>query len=774
MDPELKAILDQLAGAAGPAADAVERLGHSMETGLPDWERANNGVKLFGKRVTDGTKKTRENLEKLSTGFKSATSSIKGGLKSLGSESESGAKSIKNITDSVGDAVKGFTSQFGFIGGAIGGVATALTGMAGVALGFIDELAATNRKLAETGILLGDTLGQGSGIDEFDAIIRSTGLSAQILTKTIEQSGTSLRLFGGGASTALRTVTQGFKNLKEANNKQLDSLYKLGYTAEDVMAGMVDLGAAAHLAGRNLSLDELTEGATKYLTMQRELTKLTGTQVKDAKANAEAMKSDVAYRRMLQEAGAKNAGVLEQILANTNESLKPLVKTLVSGGQVTNQQMALIQQALGPEFVNEIRGIGEKVRSGVEIDPKAVVDEYKAGMKAALDNANEYIQQYSAAELQTYQNAGGPFGEFLNSFGPILNDLNGFGEALKTPQDNAAAVATGMGKIASTLPDVERASIALRSALYTVGSTLTATFAPLIGGLAGMIDGGASALQRGMETYTKGLNEAGIIAQEQVGRANSKFADENERQAAYAKKLGDTMAEFGKGSNLFEGLFKNLGDTISSAISIGFSEAIKEINPFASSKRETREFGESKEFKDIQDKIKSLEAGTQLDRVLSWDELSKLQSYLSQIDPEAAAKKLEDLGVANAEVKELFGLLKSEHLTKVTAPTSAATPNLPKHAFGEIMDPKPGGHVVRVAEAGDPEIIAPAKRGPGGKLGLEVTGTMLDNSQLLKSLVEINKNQASLIAGMNSKIENMNSSMEKLVYEQRQANRLAV
>jgi hypothetical protein len=89
----------------------------------------------------------------------------------------------------------------------------------------------------------------------------------------------------------------------------------------------------------------------------------------------------------------------------------------------------------------------------------------------------------------------------------------------------------------------------------------------------------------------------------------------------------------------------------------------------------------------------------------------------------------------------------------------------PKKALGGIFNYKPGGELVTVAEAG-PELVAPAKRTREGKLGLEVSGAHLDNSQLLRSLVEISKGQADLMASLNGKFD-------KLVSEQRQANRLS-
>ena len=110
-----------------------------------------------------------------------------------------------------------------------------------------------------------------------------------------------------------------------------------------------------------------------------------------------------------------------------------------------------------------------------------------------------------------------------------------------------------------------------------------------------------------------------------------------------------------------------------------------------------------------------------------------------------------------------------------TMPGVQLDPNsINNFALGGMFEPKQGGHIIRVAEALSPEIVAPAKRTSDGKLGLEVSGVMLDNSRLLQNLLKVNEGQAALMAGLNSKIDGMNSTFEKLVYEQRQANRLAV
>jgi hypothetical protein len=99
---------------------------------------------------------------------------------------------------------------------------------------------------------------------------------------------------------------------------------------------------------------------------------------------------------------------------------------------------------------------------------------------------------------------------------------------------------------------------------------------------------------------------------------------------------------------------------------------------------------------------------------------------------------------------------------------------LPGNAKGSIVPKNPPvGVVKRMGEVGD-EAIMPLARASGGDLGVKVTGQLIDGSVLMKSLLDVNKNQASMIASLNSQMANMNSNFEKLVQEQRQANRLAV
>jgi hypothetical protein len=102
--------------------------------------------------------------------------------------------------------VSSVAEKIPLFGGAISAVTTTLTGLVGVALGFADKLADTNRSLYETGVVLEDLGVQtGGGIDEFVQIAGELGISGGTITKAMELAGESFaKMGGGGAGGSMR------------------------------------------------------------------------------------------------------------------------------------------------------------------------------------------------------------------------------------------------------------------------------------------------------------------------------------------------------------------------------------------------------------------------------------------------------------------------------------------------------------------------------------------------------------------------------------------
>lgn len=778
---EIEEILRRLqssTGAAGSALDGFRDVIIQVRNSTDETDGLFDDLNVNLGRSNRGMKDSSDKLNKFKTGLDQAKSGLASSFQNISDESGTGAKALKGFVDGIGSAVSGLASSLpGMFGSVLGGLATAITGAISAAMGFVTQLSETNKTVAEAGLLFGDTLGSGSGIDELNRMAISASLPMSALTEVVKSSNDSLRLMAGGSTSGLRAVTAGFAKLKSANEGQLDGLYKLGYTTEEIIGGMADYGAAAKMAGKNLSTEELAEGTEKYLRAQRELTKLTGVEAKDAKAKAEALKSDIAYRRMLQEVGGDNAQTLEKMLSNVNESYQPLVKTLLTGGQITDQNMALLQQALGPEFVDTIRSIGEQARSGVTLDPQVVNDQFASALKKAGDNMDAYMQQYSAATLQTIMNKGGPFAGFLEMLGPIYKDITASREAAGNTTDNANAVANGAGQIARALPEVEKAALQLRSIMYTIGAGLMSLMAPAVEGLAKFTDEKGGQLQSAMGGFTNTINEVQNILAKPIDPLGERggFKTEQERTDALNKALGSMsgLLDTSGGGGLYQSLFSGLTGILTKFTDdfmFKFDKLLGETVPFYTSADE--------ELRDILEETKDIASGKTISGEAVYSETptigagefdvsgGSVQTNAAETDLYSRLSKLND-----AELAAVGFTRDGNKFKKIPSPSDAVPK--PKNAMGGLYDYKPGGKIVTIAEAG-PEAIMPAKRGADGRLGLEVSGVMLDNSRLLQSLAESSKNQTNVMAAVNNKMSEMVSSMEKFARAQEQANRLAV
>lgn len=778
---DIEEILQRLqssTGAAGSALDGFRDVVIQVRTSTDEADGLFDDLNVNLGRSNRGMKDSADKLNKFRTGLDQAKSGLASSFQNISDESGTGAKALKGFVDGIGSAVSGLAGALpGMFGNVLGGLATAITGAISAAMGFVSQLSETNKTVAEAGLLFGDTLGSGSGIDELNRMAISASLPMSALTEVVKSSNDSLRLLAGGPASGLRAVTAGFAKLKSANEGQLDGLYRLGYTTEEIISGMADYGAAAKMAGKNLSTDELAEGTEKYLKAQRELTKLTGVEAKDAKAKAEALKSDIAYRRMLQEVGGDNAQTLEKMLSNVNESYQPLVKTLLTGGQITDQNMALLQQALGPEFVDTIRSFGEQARSGVTLDPQVVNDQFASALKKAGDNMDAYMQQYSAATLQTIMNKGGPFAGFLEALGPIYKDIKASGEAAGNTTDNANAVANGAGQIARALPEVEKAALQLRSIMYTVGAGMMSLLAPAVEGLAKFTDEKGGKLQSAIGGFTNTINEVQNILAKPIDPLGERggFKTEQERMDALNKTLGSTMGNFlggAGGGGLYERLFDGLTNAVSEGIESGMSKVLGAIGyttEYQAGKDADAAIARAGITPDIVERpvVRGGPRGQPGAMTLEQQKLKELYDKLDELTDEQLKQK--------GYKREDGGVFGSDKFIKIPNTSDASTqPGMLGHnAMGGLYDYRPGGRIATIAEAG-PEAIMPAKRGADGKLGLEVSGVMLDNSRLLQSLAESSKNQINVMAAVNNKMSEMVSNMEKFARAQEQANRLAV
>jgi uncharacterized protein YukE len=777
---DLEQILSRLEASSGATAEALESLVDSLRGNTRNVDRFDDtivgfnrnmrrgsfGLEDFGDATEDAGKKAEKFGGRVSNSFSRLESTI----------NKSGSEAIKDLTDGLGNAVSSVAEKIPLFGGAISAVTTTLTGLVGVALGFADKLADTNRSLYETGVVLEDLgVKTGGGIDEFVQIAGELGISGGTITKAMELAGESFAKMGGGGAGGLRRVTDSFAKLQKENTKQLDTLYKLGYTTEDVMAGMADFGATAKMAGVNLSTDQLAEGAAEYLKVQREITRLTGEDVKAQKAKQEALKTEAAFQAFMAEVGPDSAEVLAA-MNTVPEGLRELVKKLLIGGEVTSTEMALIRQQMGEESVNMVKALGETIRDPGQLQPGFITAQMSEAVKVGIQNIDSAIKEMGSRYLSTISDVNNPFSTMVATMGLVNYEAQKLLSAMEQdPEGVKNTIEGAIGEVAKGIIAFENTSQQLQAALFTAGVGMTNIFGEISRGLLAAIGIGSDKIQEVMHMLGDSAAEVQTLLSAEVGRGpGARFDSEEEKRTAIDQmlkdKLGESMGGFASdilgdaASKGTSGIFGTIGtvlkDAITDGLETGFDRVLDNIVPgYETSEEEIDEaLNAIKEFG-----ISSSSAAARLSE-LDETELSNLNKLLSE-------QGLGEVAKEKQIVEQTFGTRGGMITQKVEKDVWTQKPQ--PQALGGIFDYKPGGEIVRVAEASD-EIVAPAKRGADGKLGLEVSGAMFDKSMLLQSLVKINESQAAMISGLNSQMASMNTNFEKLVYEQRQANRLAV
>lgn len=777
MDPELEKILKELAGELGSVNDMANRLRNTIGDGLPNWDRANSELNMFARNTNSASSQTRnlgnqqkdaaDKTKKFSTYVTNSFSKFNSAV------SASGAENLKSIIDSFGGAVTDMVDRIPIIGSVLGGFTAALTGATSIAFGFADQITDTNKKLYEAGAVFEDFgIRQGSGIDEFTEIVGAIGISGGTLVNALEQASDSFKILGGGTAGGIRKVTEAFGKLQKAQNGELDQLYRLGFTTEDVLAGMADYAAAARLSGKNLNTDELAASTQRYLNFQRELTRITGQDVKSRKAKEEALRTEIAFQEFIKQLG-KDGPEMAAAIADVPDELRATVQRLIMGTELTTQEMALLAQNMGQPAVDAFKQMGQEALKEGQLPEGFITKELQKGLKLSLDNFDRLAGGIGFEQLSILTDANNAYSDMLKAIGLIRNALNPVASSIEQDTANVNKAMTDQaGEIGKGIASVEKTAVEVQALLYSSGVGMTKVFGEVSRGLLAAVGASADQMQKFVNVTGDVAGEIQTMMAATVGEGKEYESQEAKDTAIknlltekFGETVGGTIGDFFEGTGAGNGIFgatfnelmERLQTGIISAINDGFDQVLESTVPGYMGKSQAREELDEK-LPELIEKISKVQEGEQ---IVPDVRLDRIIQALGQ----EAIDKLSSKGI-KAESYDPLGPFSSETFTLTKKP--------PAQAFGNIMEPKPGGHIVKVAEAGQPEVIAPASRGPDGKLGLEVSGVMLDNSRLLQSLLRVNEGQAALMAGLNDKISNMSGHMENLVSAQRQANRLAV
>jgi hypothetical protein len=722
------------------------------------------------KSVDDSTK----SLNRFSNGF----SKVDGLFSDMG---DPGSGTLTKLVKTVGEAGAGLGKGLLQLIPVVGdGFATLFTGALGALTGIMTESIAFAQGLVDVNKNINNAgLGMVRGIEDMEAAASSAGIPFQQFTKALLENVDSVRLMTGGVQSGVGLIS---KSLKKLDREGMQMLYSMGFTVEDIIGTMSDLAANAAMVGKTLTDAELADATDKYLRNQQELARITGVSVKEQKAQMDANRRSVFIQAQLQGLTNEQRTATQGFL---NVLKDPGLQEYALKGFTTDRATMSLMQFL-PNFGSALQEVTQGVKSGA-LTQEAAIARYKelvSDPKIAAELAD--AQRTLGVTIESGMGGAANLASLLGQIQTQLTQQytqSGAEEAV----DYQSRTLEGMNKSVAAM---EQLILDVNSGFSTLGFTM---FSFVDGYLSPAADGAGSVVDRFQE-MSNSLKEYNLARERRIEAEKNGDTELLRELTVKEREAKDKLSSMtGNLVNQSSDILKQfstealkimamLKDTIAQGIKSGFDyvadTSVGQAIPGYGASTTTQE-----------DMIKKLQSGIspgklaeenpeQFDQLVNalrsglrdkiieeggiQGSLMALGKYTGIMALGDAIEDIADTSQDNFTTEELLEAYKKVH------------GKLPeKQALGGIFNYKPGGEIVRVAEAGN-EIVAPAKRGADGKLGLEVSGAMLDNSVLLKSLVRINEGQASLIAGLNNKMENMTNSMDRLVNEQRQANRLAV
>lgn len=329
----------------------------------------------------------------------------------------------RRILDAMSDMIGSIPIIGGFAAAAVGATKVLLevgSAVAGFVTGMLEALRDQQRQLFDSGVYF------AKGIDDAADLAYENGVTISVLGKAAESAKDSLRLFAGGAAAGLRKTTQAFGKLEKDGTSRL--LYAMGYVPDEILSSMADYGAAAAQAGKNLSIDELADGTLAYLRNQKELSRLTGEDIKSMKAKQEALGRETAFQSMLAGMGPEAAASLKSMIASLPESQAELAKARILGMQVTDPALAYLDanmNAFGATFSQ----VGEMARAGTLTEANSRDMLVKANEAAAVETTRIRDSLGGPAMLGQLTQAGGTIGDIVTKLGQINADATRIAEA---------------------------------------------------------------------------------------------------------------------------------------------------------------------------------------------------------------------------------------------------------------------------------------------------------------------------------------------------------
>lgn len=339
--------------------------------------------------------------------------------------------SMSDMIESAGEVVSGFIGGVSnmipgvgkIIGKATQAVAQAGFALLSMAVGAIESFQEMNRTIMQGGLIL---QGGFSGLANAADI---AGIPVTEFGNAIMANISRLRLLEGGAPGGLARISNGFKALQEAQDENLDTLYALGFSQQQVVSGMADVALGAQRAGRNLSDEELAAGTFDYLRNLQELSRLTGESAEAIQAQVEANRSNLFVQNALLDVAPQYRDAAAQFTAAIPAALGPMRDFIVTGQSFSTESGMMVSQM--STFANLYRSAYEAVASG-QLSEEQARDRFARSLEENRTQIN--------AELESMQRTFGiapdqAYADMLGALGFTVDQMTRAGAAFDAISD---------------------------------------------------------------------------------------------------------------------------------------------------------------------------------------------------------------------------------------------------------------------------------------------------------------------------------------------------
>jgi predicted chitinase len=394
------------------------------------------------KRLAKGAQTAQANLKKLSDQEQKEIEKKKQIQKVLNDEKKAHEKQIENLKKTV-DALKTFangiesavgtitkvSSQFSQLGNSINAAAQTFQNipivgnMVSGVFGAIAQAGERSYKAFQQSATVGANF--GGSIQEMINSATTAGMTIDQFAGVISKAGDNLALLGGSTEAGAKRLAKLGAEIQRS--PLADQLYSLGYSTEDISAGMAKYSGILARTGRlqGMSNEQLAASSADYLKNLDALSKLTGKSKDALQQEEDARMRDAQYRIMMSKLDVKGQERMRTLMKSLPQEYAEGFKEIAAFGTATTDKgrefLAFMQQS-----GNAANGVFQEMRRTGTISEQTVRSAYdtiaQEGKSLSQSSVGELLASTGNSVQQGLVVAGTEMAARSKSFGQILDE----------------------------------------------------------------------------------------------------------------------------------------------------------------------------------------------------------------------------------------------------------------------------------------------------------------------------------------------------------------